>query len=364
MPSPTPRLHGIEALRAYAACSIIMLHATTIHPFAVPTWFFYARQYLVLGVPMFFIISSFSLFYGYSGRLTCIHLMRVYYLRRFLRISPLFYFSLIIWTIYFYCVGSPIKGISEYFLNVSFLFNLVPGAHTSIVPAGWSIGVEMIFYAVLPILLGFVRSTISSALALATSIFLAGQFGSRLTVLHIELPFYYWTNFIACLPYFMFGALGFYLYEACSSVQKRKKLSYLFLAAAVVLGAFFVAMTPPPAPEAQGAIPPTVYRWGAVFLLVVLSQAICPAAAICNRTTLFLGKISFSLYLLHPLLIQALPVTDIIDKVTLNLNIRLTLNLLYSLLITSSVAWLTYALIEAPFMDLGRSKSGEPTEAR
>ena len=122
----------------------------------------FARSFLskigIYGVETFFIISGFSLLYVYrytdfSLRSNTLN----FYWKRFWRIAPLFYFAVFLVLV--------LKGIAtrvlheptasgietgRILLNVSFLFGLLNPA-ASMVVAGWSIGVEMVFYLLFPV---------------------------------------------------------------------------------------------------------------------------------------------------------------------------------------------------------------------
>jgi peptidoglycan/LPS O-acetylase OafA/YrhL len=78
------RLNGIESIRGYAACFVIILHSTAIFPAPVPQWFLEFRSFLTLGVPLFFVVSAFSLAYGYEEKLDSPQQIKAYFLRRFL----------------------------------------------------------------------------------------------------------------------------------------------------------------------------------------------------------------------------------------------------------------------------------------
>ena len=65
---------------------------------------------------------------------------------------PLFHVMLTAWILYYSHLGSPLPDFKTLFLNVSFLFGLFPKTQISHVPAGWSIGIEMLFYLLFPVI--------------------------------------------------------------------------------------------------------------------------------------------------------------------------------------------------------------------
>lgn len=78
--------------------------------------------------------------------------LKKFYIGRFFRIAPLFYLC-----ISFYLIAMPLWydtkiEVADLLANLTFSFGLIPGKHESIVWAGWSIGVEWIFYFLFPYL--------------------------------------------------------------------------------------------------------------------------------------------------------------------------------------------------------------------
>ena len=105
-------------------------------------WFATLAGHFYLSVQLFFVISAFSLYH--SSRYAPAR-YPAYLVKRFFRIAPLYYVMLgyVVWRI-----GFP--GWGEFLANATFTFNLFPGLEQGMVFAGWSVGVEMIFYLMLP----------------------------------------------------------------------------------------------------------------------------------------------------------------------------------------------------------------------
>ncbi len=339
--SESRRLEGIEALRGYAACAIIVMHSTFIQdPVAAPPeWMSLLRGLFWLGVPLFFVVSAFSLFYGYAGKLDNAPAIKTYFVRRFLRIAPLFYFAIAAWSVYCLNVGSPLQSSTSYLLNVSFTFGLFPATYSGIAPASWTIGVEMLFYALVPALSFLIRSWQTAALALVISMFIAKGFAVIPAISELGNA-YQLMNFPAHLPFFMCGILA---YNLLKIAPKSKLASYALLGAAIILAFVLVQNFAWAFP-----IPLTTYGWGIVFGAVIVSQAVYPNAIVSNRVTNFLGKISFSLYLLHPLVLLISPIAKFIYSIQLPIWASFLLNSVTSIAIVVPFAWLTYRYIEYP----------------
>lgn len=110
-----------------------------------------------MGVTMFFVVSAFSLCYMMPRHKREARPLVSFYLRRFFRIAPLFYF-MIATTLFYHAqfMGVPLDywaAKSEALVaSVFFVFNFLPGQQLGVVWASWTIGVEMPFYLLFPLL--------------------------------------------------------------------------------------------------------------------------------------------------------------------------------------------------------------------
>ncbi|HEY3799975.1 MAG TPA: acyltransferase [Caulobacteraceae bacterium] len=296
------RLPGIEALRAYAATAIVIFHLIWVGGVAAPPGFQVVPNFFGQGVPLFFAVSAFSLAYGYSARLSTWRDVRRFYVRRFFRIAPLFYAMLLFglasdhmllwWALH--GVRLP--------LNLLFLFNLSPIDVDGLVLASWTIGVEMLFYALLPALLPLVRHVWSAAAFVLGSILVAVSYAALLG--HAAPPSFIDHGLLFNLPFFAFGLLFARLYDRAPAWMGAPAT----IAALAGLVALWWIAGARPAWIATGTPGHTVYEalWGLPFGALCLGVALKPTGLISNPVTLTLGRISFSLYLAHPHIVSAL----------------------------------------------------------
>ena len=84
----------------------------------------------------------------------------------------------------------------------TFTFNFVPRYVDGIVPASWSIGVEMVFYFLFPVILVFARNIIGSIFVLVLSLFVAGQSYMDFTAAKELNPSFIYHGFLSAIPYF------------------------------------------------------------------------------------------------------------------------------------------------------------------
>jgi peptidoglycan/LPS O-acetylase OafA/YrhL len=346
-PKPLPRLHGIDALRGLAASMIVVFHVVGINKMPLPGPLSFVSSYFGLGVPLFFIISAFSLFYTYARRMNGGADVSAYLIRRFARIAPLFYSMLAVWLLTLrYKLGQGLHP-PEVLANLTFIFNFIPSWETSIVWAGWSIGVEFLFYLILPMLIAFGQGTRKALLLLALAIGVAWSFQNGPGT--GSYPFFKYA------PFFALGIIAWSIFDRPLELWVRRITGLSCLAAAIAAIALMVS----PGPIRKllwtaGYQSVEFYLLGAVLALIVYSQALYPIGPISNRVTRFLGEISFSLYLLHPWLIFMLKPAYIFLASKFSPGMCFFVSTLFTFVILTPLAWVAYRIVEVPGMALGK----------
>ncbi|WP_427138946.1 acyltransferase family protein [Psychrobacillus psychrodurans] len=149
-------------MRGLAILLVILVHTAQrvegdvlLRPFA---------DYGQMGVQLFFIASAFTLCYSMdsrNSRNSSKFALRNFYIRRFFRIAPLYYFGIILYFIVT-SINTTIwvsnKNPIDILLNIFLLNGLFETANNSVVPGGWSIGTEILFYLLFPLLFSiFIR---------------------------------------------------------------------------------------------------------------------------------------------------------------------------------------------------------------
>jgi peptidoglycan/LPS O-acetylase OafA/YrhL len=356
------RFQGIESLRAFAAIAIILFHLPSAGGAALPESLGFIASHFGFGVPLFFVVSGFSLAHGYYGGFSTRDLLRNYYTRRFFRIAPLFYAVLIYQLLSFWFLNHLTVSPVDVIINATFTFNLIPRWTDGIVPASWTIGVEMIFYLLFPLLLLFLDKGYKIFLVLCLAIMLSSKFSIDTKLIQEQVPSFIYHNFLTNFPYFIWGMFGYSLFRILNSYLLdfiKPYLGWLFC-----LVAFFCIYTLYSNSTLymyfwnKGLRTTWDSLWGIPFVLLCIGVALYPVQLISNFVSQYLGKISFSLYLIHPTVVYHFGKLGVYSWIY-NLSpenklLGFLLSALFVLIIITAMATVTFFLIEKPGISFGK----------
>lgn len=294
-------LPGLLGLRGIAAFAVVLFHLVHLANIAVPPAFSFIAADFGKGVHLFFVLSAFSLMHSTEHTLHRASWAKEYFVRRFFRIAPLFYCILAIMVLWPAFKAQHLTvSLSTLLLNLTFTFGFAPW--TGIVWAGWTVGVEMMFYAILPVLLLTVRS--SRGLLMLVIVCMLFSFAARTELqAHYEhtvsLYRYNWAyfSFAANACYF---ALGMYAFRIAGEIGENS--TAMRWGVSVFTSVLLLILL------AGGSIGwrPDLVLWGFGFALLALWQSKWPNRWCANRLFEYLGERSYSLYLLHPIVIVLL----------------------------------------------------------
>ena len=371
LPADSPRhFEFVDALRGFAILGVIMVHCCLsvsnihwrIHDFGMRGMY---------GVQLFFVVSAFTLFWSLQSRLAVESKpLHAFYVRRFFRIAPLFYLGAIFYTAQHWAwksqEGPKGFGPAQFIATLFFVHGWHPTSVNTVVPGGWSIGAEFMFYLCIPLLYRYVRSltsalwlTLASTFVISLLMPIAVKVFERLYP-HFEATyikeFVYWS-FPSQIPVFCLGfVLYFLLRDRMSKNPQHPADLSLINRPTASTGLFFTALA---VFLIYGTIPPHVLC-AAAFVALAYGLALCPLQLVVNRVTRFIGTVSFSAYIWHFWLLDKIR-PSLLNHVhfhknspAVNGSVRFIALYVVTVLITLPVAALTYYLIEKPGQDLGR----------
>jgi len=152
---------NLHALRGLAAVSVIFFHAWGMNAANIPSlgWMNFIMQFGA-GVTLFFILSGFSLSLSNYGHIDKPSWLRAYSIKRIARIIPVWYvFIAITWLNHYFHLNYAMPSNNVLFSIIPF-YSIVPGREAGMVWAGWTIGVELMFYMIFPIMIVLFRNNL------------------------------------------------------------------------------------------------------------------------------------------------------------------------------------------------------------
>ena len=290
-------LLSIQILRAVAALGVLVHH--TAHEVVAKTGVTVPFGEFVVGaggVDLFFVISGFVMVYASERLFAQPGASRVFILRRIARIVPLYWTVTAILVGYVYVAHRifPPPFITAEGVIASFVFLPYPLPNGLMAPVhalGWTLNYEMFFYAVFALAIVLPRRGAVSAIT-ALFVLLVGVG----LIVPLRQPFAFW--FSPIILEFCFGMLIALAWRDGRRLQRQASL--LLIAAAL-------------AAYAASAVwgPFVAWRWlewgvpGAMLVTALALARDTPAPGPVARFMGFLGDASYSLYLVHALVIPA-----------------------------------------------------------
>jgi peptidoglycan/LPS O-acetylase OafA/YrhL len=276
--SQSSRVVELDALRGIAAMAVVAFHYTTHYGreygHADPLGFgFPPGNY---GVNLFFLISGFVIFMTLERTRNTMDFV----VSRFSRLYPAYWAALILTAAVVYTLGMPDQHLPlrEVLLNLTMVQQILGSEHLD--GSYWTLQVELFFYA--QMLLWFALGLLKRIhLIILLWLALAVGYGE---VVHHHMHFSYLASELLILRHIPFFALGILFYRVHTR-PKENALNYAMMA--LCLAAIAVA-------------DPLIYVWVAlgccgIFLLFVNHRL----SWLRGAFFVFLGGISYSLYLLH-----------------------------------------------------------------
>ena len=307
------------------------------------------------GVPLFYIASAFTLFLSFKSRSQKeASPVRNFFIRRFFRIAPMYYIAIIYYLFQNGLGPSYFLGDQTHItpLNIAsnFLFQhgFYPYWINSIVPGGWSIAVEMTFYAILPFLFSRIKNLnqafnfVIISIVIRTVInmfFISHMLINDVTLWNNYLYFYFPNQ----LPVFALGIMTYFIICEEGSIQNLSGKALLMFSGIALLqlgtghNGFFS----------------NIIFYGMAFSMLCIALSRYRFIIIVNPVLIYIGQLSFSIYLVHFAVLKLLVKINFINYFNngiLNYACRYVIVVILSTLISA----VFYKFIEVPFQNIGK----------
>ena len=351
----------IDAVRGYAILLVVMVHS------AQPIFGGGITGVLnsgSLGVQLFFIASSFTLFYSLEKRTRIDQKLTTtfFFIRRLFRIAPLYWIAIVFYVIYaqlhesIWLPSKPLDPLNILF-NAMFLNGIYPPAINYIPPGSWSIGVEMLFYLTVPILFSVIKSW-KKALQLAIVAILVSIVVQLLAyvvitdytdlewAVHRDWALFFW--FPNQFPVFCFGMILYFILR-----DKVLRFEYKeWMLALMVLVFFALGLA-----KFTYDFPWFLIQREYLYSLLFVGFAWCLSKtkwSFAVQPMVHVGKVSFSLYLIHPFIIEMVNYgLSAAGQLEQNNWFHFTITFVCSMVAGTLLSTLTYTYIERPGIALG-----------
>lgn len=293
------RIYEIDSLRGIAAIVVVFAHFQPFFWTRIVHWGF-------LAVDLFFIMSGFVLTKTYEGRILSGSIgAREFLVRRFARLAPLHYVTLglllvaeiVSWSTGHGHAVNWYMPLYSFFLNLVFLQNVGLTHEMTWNGVSWSISTEMVVNLLWFYVLVKLRPTV--AFFVSTTV-IAGLF--IFTTMGANLDFTFANKFginiglVRCVMGFSLGVL-----MARTVVVEGKRSTRWDLAAIVVLAllAFIAVAYQKPGMEGADYVVVLFAYPALIFLSIGNRSFLSPIFR--SKPMIFIGDISYSIYLTHPL---------------------------------------------------------------
>lgn len=342
------RIKNLDTFRAIAALVVLVGHIEWFRWQLLGSDMFSKVPSGHTAVMMFFVISGFLITFllvKEKEKYETISL-KDFYLRRILRIWPVYY--LVLFISFFFYEQTPSIGTITF--NVAMIPNIgrLFDGRWATSPQIWSIGVENMFYVLFPLILLFVPKkrillllmTLTAGLTILPHVidYINVRTLRNESLSLLNNRFFYLNRFdslfIGCIIGFAFAENHTIL-----KILYNKWLFFVCSAIAVVMWGGHIA-----AKYFNDEI------MSVLFAVVILNVCTNPNMNIRfeNRLTQFLGKISYGIYMYHWIVLllafRLLPLTNTVGSIVLLYG--------FTFVVTIAVAWLSYETYEKFFLNL------------
>ena len=355
MSTPSTRFAHIDSLRAIAALLVIWMHTSELFVLLAAPSFqnqLYDVAHLMdfgrVGVVVFFAISGFVIPSSLRGnRLEC---CREFLIKRLLRLYPVYWLSIPFGLITFWYIWGKEIPLSTILWNLTMVQEAA--GHPSVQGQYWTLQTELVFYGlcVLLFLQGVLRSTIAlsllvfsmSALCLVPILLafvgrpLAVTIDPAWTMLALHLGVMFWGALFRIwydkVPMPALAKLSVFGYIGCWIVMAIVGVTYYLLVKAdIKILHFFI-------PYALGV---SMFAGLAIY------------GKLKSSWLVWLGTISYSLYLFHPVAMYSLSWLVQKSEIDWLKNWPIAGYMLVTLAATIAISALTYRIVELPAIRLG-----------
>lgn len=245
-----------------------------------------------------------------------------WYKKRYLKLIPFYFLCIIVYAVAIggnaFWYGSDGHITAWNYLAHFFLINsFFPKYINSIIGVEWYISILFILILLIPLIYKFVKKKELSLVLFFISIILYFISCRIQGILHINgadieiyNSYFWWMSFIPNMYAISMGSFLYIISKENSKLEKREKLivsySTLLFSAWMIYEHLYG--------KSEIYYFPIYFIWGLIFFLIIYSQYVHSSRLINNMFFRMLGRNSFVMYLIHPLLFYYLEKVEFLNK--------------------------------------------------
>lgn len=227
------RHESLDWLRGLTAISIMMYHTFSFNFHALDSSTFLGRLG-IYGVSIFFILSGLSMAIVYHDYFKTKRSIISFYFKRILRIFPLFWLTFV----FVLLLNWKVESFHVFIVNLFFIFGIDENEH-SIVPGGWSVGSEMVFYAFTPFILMAYTYKKWIGRFIIMLLILFGSIYAFNKLKDVTLLAEYWYLYVAPFNNFFLFGLGILIYYEFKNVKLNSKYWFVLFLLLVLIFIYY-----------------------------------------------------------------------------------------------------------------------------
>lgn len=337
------RLYSLDYLRGLAAFGIMIYHylTWTLGSFSADT---FMGRLGIYGISIFYVLSGLTLYYIYWDKMKpSKEEIKSFFLKRIYRIFPLLWLVTIVSII----LSKKLPDFYSLFLNISGLFGFIEW-DTYFATGAWSIGNELVFYVFFPFFILFSKSYKPIMVLLATSIFGIYLYFAFYILNENLTLFEQIRNYYNPLNQVFLFLGGFLLGRFLHNVKLKKSIVIMLL----ILGLSIFIFYPVTGDTINLVVGLNRLIFTACCFLICISfyKNTFTLTKFISKPLILLGEISYSVYLIHPI------VYSVIESKFIIRYFPESVRLIISVMSTLIISYFVYQRFEKYFLKLGVEK--------
>lgn len=343
------RICSLDYLRGMAAFGIMLYHyfIWTVGEFASDT---FIGRFGIYGVAIFYLLSGLTLYAVYHERMIPTRSSVLdFAVKRVCRIFPLLWLTTIV-SIY---LEHQSVELEKFVLNMTGLFGFLDwGSYYA--TGAWSIGNELVFYAFFPLFIFLSKKSKPAFVLLSILVFLVYLYFTFI-VLNVSQPLGgQWNSYVNPLNQLPLFLCGIWIGKGFKDKKIGVAASYFILSVGLILFVFY-----PAAGNLINIVTDLnriVFTVSCLLICIGFYKAEIKLPALLNKPFVVLGEISYSVYLLHPIVYKL--VGENMALLSFNsFPFTEPARLVVSVILTLGLSYFVYEKFEKYFIKLGRPKN-------